>query len=49
MRKQAPRIPSSLPIRSLRFADRRNTRKQDPFEKSRFGPFRRTNFGGTKA
>jgi len=34
--------------RFLRFADRRNTRKQHPFEKSRFGPFREENVGVQK-
>jgi len=31
--KHVPRIPFNLSIRFLHFADRRNTRKQDPFEK----------------
>jgi len=44
MQKHVHRIPSSLSIRFLRFTDRRNTRKQDPFKKSRFGPFRERKF-----
>jgi len=37
--KHVNRIPLSLSIRFLRFAVHRNTRRPDPFEKSRFGPF----------
>jgi len=48
MQKHVPRIPSSLSIRFLRFADRRNTRKQDPFEKSLFGPFWGRKYGDPK-
>jgi len=40
MRKTRPASRLADPIRFLRFAGGRNTRKQDPFEKSRFGPFR---------
>ena len=36
------------PLRFLRFAERRNTRKQDPFEKRRFGPFRGRTFGASE-
>jgi len=45
MLKHVTRIPPSVSIRFLRFADRRNTRKQDPFEKSWFGPFWGENMG----
>jgi len=47
MRKNTSRLAD--PIRFLRFAYRRNTRKQDPFEKSRFGPIRGEKFGDPKA
>ena len=40
--KTHPAIRPADPIRFLRFSNRRNTRKQDPFDKSRFGQF----FGG---
>ena len=46
--KHVPRNPFSLSIRFLRFADSRNTRKQDPFEKGRFGPFECENLGVQK-
>jgi len=39
----------AYPIRFLRVVDRRNTRQQDPFEKSRFWSFRGGKFGGPKA
>jgi len=37
----------TFPIRFFRYVDRRNTQKQDPFKKSRIGPFLWGN-GGSK-